>query len=167
MFIREIRGQKGRFMNWESLDWEVLDRLRETFLTGDKTAGPYWHTITDLECYDFTYGERIGWKWDAVLRELKTRGWAPSSNATVLDWGCGSGIAGRRVVSAFGPETFSRLLVHDHSSLALDYAEHYGRKAFPSLGVERASTRDLRGDAPVGLLVVSHVVNELNETARA
>jgi diadenosine tetraphosphatase ApaH/serine/threonine PP2A family protein phosphatase len=154
-------------MTWETLDWEVLDRLRETFLSGDKTAGPYWHTITDLECYDFTYGERIGWKWDAVLRELKQRGWSPPSGATLLDWGCGSGIAGRRVVEAFGAANFSRLLVHDHSQLALDYAEHHGRKAFPGLTVERASVRDLRGDEPIGLLVVSHVVNELTDIARA
>ena len=154
-------------MTWETLDWEVLDRLRETFLSGDKTAGPYWHTITDLECYDFTYGERIGWKWDAVLRELKQRGWTPPSGATVLDWGCGSGIAGRRVVEAFGATNFSRLVVHDHSQLALDYAEHHGRKAFPDLTVERASVRDLRGEEPIGLLVISHVVNELNDVARA
>ena len=55
----------------------LLDRLRETFLSDAKSGGPYWHTITDLECYDFTFGERIGWKWDAVLAELKQRGWTP------------------------------------------------------------------------------------------
>ncbi len=154
-------------MNWASLDWEVLDRLRETFLSGDKTAGPYWHTITDLECYDFTYGERIGWKWDAVLRELKLRNWSPSAGATVLDWGCGSGIAGRRVAEFFGAATFSRLLVHDHSALAIDFAEHHARKAFPALAAERASVRFLREAEPIGLLVVSHVVNELDEIARA
>ena len=154
-------------MNWDSLDWEVLDRLRETFLSGDKTAGPYWHTITDLECYDFTYGERIGWKWDAVLRELQLRGWGPPPRASVLDWGCGSGIAGRRVVECFGATNFRNLVVHDHSALAIDFAEHHGRKAFPALPVERASVRFLRGDEPIGLLVVSHVVNELDETARA
>jgi hypothetical protein len=158
-------------MNWETLDWEVLDRLRETFLSGDKTAGPYWHTITDLECYDFTYGERIGWKWDAVLRELKYRGWAPGppggTAITLLDWGCGSGIASRRVVEAFGVQHFSRLIVHDHSSLAMDFAEHHGRRAFPSLPVERATYRDLNGTEPIGLLVVSHVINELTDIARA
>jgi len=154
-------------MNWESLDWEALHRLRETFLSSDKTTGPYWHTITDLECYDFTYGERIGWKWDAVLRELKLRNWTPEAGGTLLDWGCGSGIAGRRVVECFGAANFSRLVVHDHSVLAMDFAEHHGRKAFPSLQVERASVRFLRGDEPIGLLVVSHVVNELDETARA
>lgn len=154
-------------MTWESLDWEVLDRLRETFLSGDKTAGPYWHTITDLECYDFTYGERIGWKWDAALLELKRRGWSPAAGDTILDWGCGSGIAGRRVVECFGASNFSGLLLHDHSTLALDFAEHHGRKAFPGLPVERATYRELNGDAPIDLLVVSHVVNELTDLARA
>ncbi|AOS45709.1 Mitochondrial small ribosomal subunit Rsm22 [Lacunisphaera limnophila] len=154
-------------MNWESLDWEVLDRLRETFLAGDKTGGPYWHTITDLECYDFTYGERIGWKWDAMLQELKRRGWSAPTGGTVLDWGCGSGIAGRRVVNFFGPQNFTRLQLHDHSDLAMDFAEHYGRKAFPGLPVDRATYRDLNGDEPIGLLVVSHVVNELTDIARA
>ena len=154
-------------MTWETLDWEILDRLRETFLTGDKTAGPYWHTITDLECYDFTYGERIGWKWDAVLAELKSRGWAPPAGGALLDWGCGSGIAGRRVLEAFGAGHFSRLVLHDHSELAMDFAEHRAKQAFPGLAVERASVRFLRSAEPIGLLVISHVVNELDEIARA
>jgi hypothetical protein len=154
-------------MNWETLDWEILDRLRETFLSGDKTAGPYWHTITDLECYDFTYGERIGWKWDAVLAELKSRGWAPPAGGVLLDWGCGSGIAGRRVLETFGTDKFSRVVLHDHSALALDYAEHRARKTWPALVTERADTRFLRGSEPIGLLVISHVVNELDEVAQA
>jgi len=151
---------------WENLDWEVLDRLRATFLSDARTAGPYWHTVTDLETYDFTYGERIGWKWDAVLRVLGARNWAPPGG-TLLDWGCGSGIAGRRVIAAFGPVRFSRLVLHDHSPLAVEYAEHRARRDFPSLVVERASIRFLRGDEPIGLLVVSHVVNELDDAGRA
>ncbi len=164
-------------MNWESLDWEVLDRLRESFLTGSAANGPYWHTLTDLECYNFTYGERIGWKWDAVLRELKLLGWTPcgepvesaggESRPTILDWGCGSGIAGRRVADFFGPGNFSRLLVHDHSALAMDFAEHHGRRIFPALTVERAGRVFLDSAEPIGVLVVSHVLNELDEAARA
>ena len=154
-------------MNWETLDWEVLDRLRETFLTDAKSAGPYWQTMTDLETYDLTYGERIGWKWDAVLRELRLRGWSPPTGGTLLDWGCGSGVPGRRVVDFFGAENFSRLLVHDHSELALNFATHRATETFPGLSVERAAGRDLRGDAPIDVLVVSHVVNELDEAGRA
>jgi hypothetical protein len=153
-------------MDLASLDWEVLDRLRETFLSDAKTEGPYWHTITDLECYDLTYGERIGWKWDAVLRELKARGWAPPPAATVLDWGCGSGIAGRRVLGHFGAANFSRLLLHDHSALALDYAEHRGRQEFSASAVARADYRFLQ-EGTIDVLVVSHVLNELGEPARA
>ena len=154
-------------MKLESLDWEVLDRLRQTFLSDAKSAGPYWHTMTDLECYDLTYGERIGWKWDAVLRELKARGWSPPAAATVLDWGCGSGVAGRRVIDCFGAENFARLLVHDHSALAMDFAEHHARLAFSKMSVGRADYRELEGDGPLDLLVVSHVLNELDELARA
>lgn len=153
-------------MNWEELDWEILDRLRDNFLSGP-TGGSYWHTVTDLECYDFTYGERIGWKWDAVLRDLIRRQWSPPAGATILDWGCGSGVAGRRVLGAFPETNFARLLVHDHSELALAYAEHHGRKAFPGLPVERAAYRLLRGTEPVDLLVISHVLNELDDGARA
>lgn len=154
-------------MNWESLDWEILDRLREKFISGSAAEGPYWHTITDLECYDFTYGERIGWKWDAVLREIKSRSWSPVPGATVFDWGCGSGIAGRRVIDAFGVEQFGRLLVHDHSALAMDFAEHRGKQSFPALDVRRAEYRELEGDATIDILVISHVLNELNDQARA
>ena len=154
-------------MNWESLDWEVLDRLRETFLTDKKSAGPYWHTITDLESYNLTYGERIGWKWEAVIAELKQRNWAPPAAATLLDWGCGSGIAGRRVVEAFGPDRFRQVFVHDHSELAMDFSTHIARENFPQLEVARADVRLLRGVEPIGVLVVSHVLNELDEIARA
>ena len=149
-------------MNWESLDWEILDRLRENFLSGAAADGPYWHTITDLECYNLTYGQRISWKWDAVLAELKLRGWTPPAGGTVLDWGCGSGSAGRRVVEFFGAVNFRRLLVHDHSGLAMDFSEHHGRAAFPSLAVERASHGFLQSDEPLDVLVVSHVLNELH-----
>ncbi|MBI2496406.1 MAG: hypothetical protein HYV75_00195 [Opitutae bacterium] len=151
-------------MNWESLDWEALDRLRADFLSGAAANGPYWHTITDLECYDFTYGRRIAWKWDAVLDELKLRQWRPPAGGTVLDWGCGSGVAGRRVIECFGPENFSRLAVHDHSALAMDFAEHHGRLHFPSLEVARATPRLLAGEEPIGVLVLSHVLNELHDT---
>src|SRR6266545_3610132 len=106
-------------MTWADLDWAALDRLRERFLQGPGTTGPYWDSAEDLANYDLTYGERIGWKWDHVLRELRLRSWQPSAGdrrkISVLDWGCGSGIAGRRVISFFGLEAFASLTVWDHS----------------------------------------------------
>src|SRR5687768_5282563 len=99
-------------MTWEELNWPILDRLREGFLRGPGAVGAYWQTPEDLANYDFTYGERIGWKWDHVLRELRLRGWRPRVRE-VFDWGCGSGVAARRVISFFGAETFDSLTVWD------------------------------------------------------
>lgn len=150
-------------MTWDSLDWDILDRLRADFLSGAAANGPYWHTITDLECYNFTFGQRIAWKWDAVLAELNLRGWRAAAGGTVLDWGCGSGIAGRQVVNYLGAENVGRLVVHDHSQLAMDFAAHHAARAFPGLTVERASSAFLGGREPIGVLVLSHVLNELHD----
>ena len=57
-------------MTWDDLDWRALDRLRERFLRGPAAGAAYWESRDDLASYDLTYGERIGWKWDQVLREL-------------------------------------------------------------------------------------------------
>jgi hypothetical protein len=151
-------------MNWQSIDWSELDRLREGFLSGQASSGSYWKSEHDLSSYDFTYGERIGWKWDHVLRELRLRRWKPTSRA-VLDWGCGSGIAGRRVIEFFGPSNFDTLSVWDHSAVACDFASEAATKAFPSLNVAIATPSLLHSHEPIGLLVVSHVLNELSAAA--
>jgi SAM-dependent methyltransferase len=153
-------------MTWSELDWSALDRLRQKFLSGSAQSGPYWDSPAAVASYDFTYGERIGWKWDQVLRELRLRAWRPTSR-TVFDWGCGSGIAARRVISFFGAEHFDALTVWDHSPLACDFAEEAARNAFPSLRVATASPSLLSADTPIGLLVVSHVLNELPPAALA
>jgi hypothetical protein len=56
-------------VTWETLDWDVLDRLRAIFLSEAPPHGGYWKSAFDLANYDFTFGRRIAWKWDAVLRE--------------------------------------------------------------------------------------------------
>ena len=150
-------------MNCEQLDWGALDRLREGFLNGAAAQGPYWQSPADLANYDLTYAERIGWKWDAVLRELTQRHWQPRARTTVLDWGCGSGVAGRRALAAFGADNFDTLHVWDHSPLAREFAIGRARETFPALAVsEFADTGQ-----PIGLLLVSHVLNELAADQRA
>jgi hypothetical protein len=131
-------------MNWDSLDWPAIDRLRETFLTG--SAGDYWRHRSDLDNYDFTYAQRIAWKWNAVLAELRRQNWIPPSDSA-LDWGCGSGIAGRLVRDFFSLKT---LRVFDRSELATDYAAEAGH-------AERWHNE------PPGVLVLSHVLNEARE----
>ncbi len=150
-------------MDLAQLDWHALDRLRDGFIGGGAAGGPYWRTGSDLACYDATYGERIGWKWDHVIDELRRRRWTPPARA-VIDWGCGSGVAGRRVVGAFGIENFDTLNVWDHSPLAREFAAAAARRAFPSLNAAAAAAPE--SIAGPFTLVVSHVINELSPPAR-
>jgi hypothetical protein len=151
-------------MTWDNLDWGFLERLRGQFLDGKPCEGPYWTSAGDLASYDATYGARIGWKWDAVLDELRMRGWAPRGG-TVLDWGCGSGIAGRRVVGRLGAAVFDALVVWDHSPVAAAFAQDAAKASFPGLSVSSATPGYLRSTEPIGLLIVSHVLNELQPAA--
>ncbi|TAG33302.1 MAG: hypothetical protein EAZ36_00890 [Verrucomicrobia bacterium] len=147
----------------ESLDWNALDRLRAIFLAREAaSAGPYWQSHETLAAYDATYAERIGWKWDALLAELRARQWMPPAGTALLDFGCGSGVAGRRVLAAFGAEHFARLALADHSPEALVFAAARARAQFPALQVQ--VTPEVA--APY-TLVVSHVLNELTPEARA
>lgn len=148
-------------MDWDSLDWAALDRLRDAFLRGASAgAASYWTSRADLASYDFSFGRRIGWKWDAVLGELRRRHWQPACRQ-VLDWGCGSGVAGRRVLEWFGTERLDTLRLFDCSSLAADFARESAQAAFPRATVECVHQAWLEQAESVGLLVVSHVLNEL------
>jgi len=79
----------------------------------------------------------------------------------VLDWGCGSGIAGRRVLGAWSPEVCSGLRVWDHAPLAREFAVTAARSAHPDLDV-----RVHEAGEPIALLVLSHVLNELDASAQ-
>jgi hypothetical protein len=147
-------------MTWADIDWAVLERLRGLFLSGGAAQGPYWTSPEDLAHYDCTYGERIGWKWDAVFQELDQHGWKPPGSQ-VLDWGCGSGVAGRRVVRWLGAGRGSALRLWDHSALAADFACGAARARFPEIAVEHVTPGFLASGEPVGVLVISHVLNEL------
>lgn len=151
-------------MDWTKLDWAALDRLRDGFLSGSAASGPYWRSESDLANYDLTFGERIGWKWDTVLHELSERGWTPPAGP-LLDWGCGSGIAGRRVLRTFGAENFSSLLVWDHSDLARNFSVKAAQKEFPGLASRHFQESESAGFN--GTLVLSHVLNEISANLRA
>ena len=137
-----------------------LARLRERFLTGSNVGGGYWRDEEDLVLYDTTFAERIRWKWDAVIEELGLRGWKPRARH-VFDFGCGSGAAHRRVLGSW--ESFATLTVTDVSPLAVSYATRRAREAFPNVDVRAPETESL---PPGTLLLVSHVINELDRVGR-
>ena len=144
-------------MTWDEVDWAALDRLRALFLRSEPVREPYWRNLSDLASYDFTYAQRIAWKWGAALSELLRLGWAPPTGP-LLDWGCGSGVASRCVVDTFGAATFSAVRLHDRSPLAMQFAARRARERFPDL----PAGPDATGEEPATTLVISHVLNELH-----
>ncbi|HWB61037.1 MAG TPA: small ribosomal subunit Rsm22 family protein [Chthoniobacteraceae bacterium] len=149
--------------SWPDVDWRELRRLRARFLAFDgeivaDVSRDYWESESAMGSYDFTFAERIGWKWDTVLAELQARGWSPPRGAA-LDWGCGTGVAGRRVVAAW-PDEIGQLRLLDQSASARDFAMRRCREDFPHLDVAPA-----RPGAAPALLIISHVLNELSSAA--
>lgn len=137
---------------WTHSELEALRRLRAGFLAGSAGGADYWKSDEDLALYDATFAARIGWKVDAALRSAHAVGWRPRSTR-VLDWGCGSGIAGRRVIAMW--PGFVQLAVHDRSARAVEFARKHA--PIPAEAGERVD-RDT-------LLVLSHVLNELAPAA--
>ncbi len=146
---------------WDTLDWPALERLRAGFLSGTGEAGAYWQSRADLANYDLTFAQRIAWKWDAVLGEMKLRGWTPPPGE-VLDWGCGSGVAGRCVLREFDVKNVTALRLFDRSALAMEFAAARAKAVFPQLAVDSGVPETGR----IGLLVLSHVLNELPDVQR-
>jgi len=146
-------------MNWNEIDWNLLLGLRGRFLSEQAATDiDYWSTPEALEQYDFTFGQRIRWKWNRVLREIgrKCPHFIGEGNA-LFDWGCGSGIATRAVLEHFPPELGSRVFLLDRSPLALEVAKQKINEAFPGTAVD---TNPPPEGTPY-VLLISHVLGEL------
>ncbi|MCP5519308.1 MAG: hypothetical protein H7A45_18850 [Verrucomicrobiales bacterium] len=137
------------------IDWQTLRRLRRTYLEGTAGLRDYWQSDADLEAYDRTFAQRIGWKWDFVLADLEARGWRPP-RGTVLDWGCGSGVAARACLDHFGRTEITRLHYADRSAQAVQYATRKAGMKYPGLEVAAGAV-----ESPT-VLLLSHVLTELS-----
>ena len=148
-------------MDWTKIDWGALERMRASFLQSSAGREDYWRSQTDLAAYDQTFAQRIGWKWDWVLADLARRGWSPPAGE-VLDWGCGSGIAGRRFLGRFRERASDSLILHDRSAMAMDFAAGKAREELPGLSVARKAASGA-GDVTAPTMLLSHVLGELND----
>jgi hypothetical protein len=138
------------------INWPTLQRLRRGFLAGTAGNADYWRTENDLRQYDDTFAQRIGWKWDFVLRDLAELGWQPTGT-NIVDWGCGSGIASRAVLDQFGRHAQTKLWLSDRSSLAVRFATDRARAKYPELRIEKGIPDR------VDLLLISHVLTEMSQ----
>jgi hypothetical protein len=144
-------------MKFSGHQWQKLRELREFFLSAQPNRAAYWDSEETLELYDQTLAVRIGWRWDAVLDQLHSLSWQPREKV-FLDWGCGSGIASRKVLAAF--PNFESVCVADLSLQAERYAAKRIRAANPAISVRPG----IPADEPF-CLVLSHVLGELDAEA--
>ena len=137
--------------HWQPREIALLAELRARFIEGRAGEADYWRSDEELALYDQTFAARIGWKIDAALRALGAIGWQ-SGSRRVLDWGCGTGIATRRILAAW--PGFTSAAFHDRSARAMAFA----RESVALAAGESRADRDT-------LLVISHVLNELSGSA--
>jgi hypothetical protein len=142
-------------MNFSGHQWQKLRELRQFFLKAQPNRETYWDSEQTVELYDQTLAIRIGWRWDAVISHLRTQHWHPQEKR-FLDWGCGSGIASRKILDAF--PSFEGAHLADLSPHAERYAGKTLRSKFPSVSV---CTGVPEGE-PFCLLL-SHVLGELDD----
>ncbi len=138
-------------------DWLRLGELRQSFLQRDGTQ-EYWRGPHDLELYEATFAQRIAWKWRAALDEMRLKGYAPREGS-VVDWGCGSGIAAREFMRAFPQESGGHFHFHDRNPHCEAFAAQRLSQAAPR-------ARVTTGACPVAeaaeVVLVSHVLGELD-----
>lgn len=135
-----------------------LERLRRGFLAQPPRSE--WRERRDLVLYEATFAQRIAWKWSALLDELAARGFA-APEGEIVDLGCGSAIASRSWLRRFGNARGATLRLVDAWPPALEYARQHVRAEFPAQSVEFGL-----GSTPPGLLLVSHVLGELDDAQR-
>jgi len=137
--------------------WDKLKELRAIFLEGSPEE-VYWESEEDVLLYDEFFAQRIGWKCDYVFNQLAQLGWKPPTTE-LLDWGCGSGIATRAYIEAFGDSTIEALTIWDHSPHAIQVAEKLIQPKLSSQKVFKKNTFHEKE----GVLLISHVLTELDE----
>lgn len=150
-----------------SQSWALLESLRAGYLgSAPGTAlADYWQSDEHLAAYDETFAERIGWKWRAVLNELKESGYAPPAGYTLYDFGTGTGIAARRFFEFFAPEQAAAARLLDRSARAVQFAMARLQGLAPRLPVQRWDAGQ-KLTSPLSVLTISHVLTELTDAAR-
>ena len=152
-------------MSAEKIDWDRLARLRKRFLEIEEDPGVYWDSAEDLAQYHRFFGQRIGWKWKDAIRQAKQAGWRLRSNS-IVDWGCGTGIASLTLLEEIGSPTIESVTLWDHSRLATSFAKDALKSRFPNLTVNIAGESKLE-ELGESIVLVSHTLNELSVGVRS
>lgn len=136
-------------------DLKQLHSLRTLFLNAKGSLKDYWENEQLVALYDSFYARRIAWKWGSVLKELSSKGFAPSNHW--IDWGCGSGVATEAMLEQYKPE---KVYLFDRSHQAVRYASNKLKKIAPEVQFIPC-TRESEFPYEGSTVLLSHVLTEL------
>lgn len=139
--------------------WAKVKELRSKFISSTGVVSDYWDSEKTLEAYDETLAQRILWKWEFVFDQLERLKWTTDA-ATLIDWGCGTGIATRGYLNRFGIQNLTTVHVYDRSSPAMRFAADKIKSEFSGVTV-LGHLPTLTGNE---ILLISHVITELSES---
>ncbi|MDX2128866.1 MAG: small ribosomal subunit Rsm22 family protein [Chloroherpetonaceae bacterium] len=147
----------------DSLDFAKLHELRNAFLLQRAGKNDYWTSEKLLSDYHRTFGQRIKWKWNAVLRRLRALHWQPKTSH-FLDWGCGSGAASEAMAESFNsslffqqsPEQKPSFSFFDRSSLSSSFSKKNFKEKFPHFIIQDELPKSGY------TLLLSHLLSELS-----
>jgi len=141
------------------INWQKIQGLRKHYLSlGQAGSKDYWNDLELIESYDKVLGERIAWKWSAVLNQVKDR-ISFTTSVSVLDWGCGTAVASRKFYEYFG-ETIVSINLHDRSRKVANYAS---KRLAAEVKDCNISILDSMPAEKSTVALLSHVINEFDE----
>lgn len=150
-----------------AISWSELESLRQSYLHPQPDGSKdYWISPTLLWSYHQTFGARIGWKWDSVLADIARQTHLRESfGGSLLDYGCGTGMASLRVLNWLAPGQVDHVYLYDRSPKAMLFAADRIKEQFPGVRVEPMSR--LNWPQPRSyLLLASHIFTEINRDSQ-
>ena len=144
-----------------------LKKLQELYLSGSPQLQKDYWTHELLEIYASTLGERISWKWQHCLEDLKKQNIHPENlfpkkKFLLEDWACGPGTATLKYLEHCDHAQNYKIKLVDRSSTACTFAQKKIKESFAVEFTETQKEKDV-----LHLQLISYVLSELSALSLA
>jgi ribosomal protein RSM22 (predicted rRNA methylase) len=144
-----------------------LKKLQELYLSGSPQLQKDYWTHELLEIYASTLGERISWKWQHCLEDLKKQNIHPENlfpkkKFLLEDWACGPGTASLKYLENCDHTQNYKVKLVDRSSTACAFAQKKIKECFHIEFTESQNEKD-----SLHLQLISYVLSELSALSLA